>query len=165
MILPAQVTIVPRFLLFRHIGWIDTYYPLIVPSYTAAPFSIFLLRQFIMSLPYELDESAIIDGAGRITILRRIIIPNCGPALATVAIFAFMGTWNEFLDPFIFLNTPSKLPLGVGLRYLVGTPESGIPTEHILMAGSVMMVTPIIIIFFLAQEYFVQGIATTGLKG
>ncbi len=166
MILPAQVTIVPLFLLFRQLHWIDTYLPLIVPYYTGTAFSIFLLRQFILTLPYDLDEAAIIDGAGRMGILWHIILPNTGSAIATVTIFAFMGHWNAFLEPFIFLNTPTKFPLGVGLRYLSSVIQApGLPKDNLLMAGSVMMTTPILILFFLAQEYLVQGIATTGLKG
>ncbi|MFH1086876.1 MAG: carbohydrate ABC transporter permease [Chloroflexota bacterium] len=166
MILPAQVTIVPLFLLFRQLRWIDTYLPLIVPYYTGTAFSIFLFRQFILTLPYDLDEAAIIDGASRMGILWRIILPNSGSVVAAVTIFGFMGHWNAFLEPFIFLNTPAKFPLGVGLRYLSSVIQApGLPKDNLLMAGSVMMTTPIIILFFLAQEYLVQGIATTGLKG
>jgi multiple sugar transport system permease protein len=166
MILPAQVTIVPLFLLFRQIHWIDTFYPLIVPSFFGGAFSIFLLRQFIMTIPYELDEAAIIDGASRLSILWHIIIPNCGPAIATVMIFSFMGNWNAFLEPFIFLNTNTKFTLPVGLRYLTRIPTGpGLPKDNILMAASVMMSTPVIMLFFFAQEYFVQGIVTTGIKG
>jgi multiple sugar transport system permease protein len=166
MILPAQVTIVPLFLLFRQLNWIDTYLPLILPYYTGAAFSVFLLRQFILTLPYDLDEAATIDGASRMGILWRIIVPNCGSAIATVAVFAFMGHWNAFLEPFIFLNTPIKFPLGVGLRFLTSIIQSpGLPKDNLLMAGSVMMTAPIVVLFFVAQEYIVQGIATTGLKG
>lgn len=166
MILPAQVTIVPLFLLFRQLQWIDTYLPLIVPYYTGTAFTVFLLRQFILTLPYDLDEAATIDGASRLGILWKIIVPNCGSAIATVSVFAFMGHWNAFLEPFIFLNTPIKFPLGVGLRFLTSIIQSpGLPKDNLLMAGSVMMTAPIVVLFFLAQEYVVQGIATTGLKG
>ncbi len=166
MILPAQVTIVPLFLLFRQLKWIDTYLPLIVPYYTGTAFTVFLLRQFILTLPYDLDEAATIDGASRMGILWKIIVPNCGSAIATVTVFAFMGHWNAFLEPFIFLNTPAKFPLGVGLRFLTSIIQSpGLPKDNLLMAGSVMMTAPIVVLFFLAQEYVVQGIATTGLKG
>jgi len=99
-------------------------------------------------------------------ILWKIIVPNCGSAIATVSVFAFMGHWNAFLEPFIFLNTPIKFPLGVGLRFLTSIIQSpGLPKDNLLMAGSVMMTAPIVVLFFLAQEYVVQGIATTGLKG
>jgi multiple sugar transport system permease protein len=166
MIIPEQVTIVPLFLLFRKIGWIDTFYPLIVPSFFGGAFSIFLLRQFIMTIPYELDEAAIIDGANRLTILWKIIVPNCGPAISTVTIFAFMGAWNSFLEPYIFLNTNTKFTLSVGIRYLNTIPTSNsLPKDNLMMAASIMMTAPIIILFFVAQEYFVQGIVTTGIKG
>ncbi len=166
MILPAQVTIVPLFLLFRQLKWIDTYLPLILPYYTGTAFTVFLLRQFILTLPYDLDEAAIIDGASRMGILWQIIVPNCGSAIATVSVFAFMGHWNSFLEPFIFLNTPAKFPLGVGLRFLTSIIQApGLPKDNLLMAGSVMMTAPIVVLFFLAQEYVVQGIATTGMKG
>ncbi len=166
MILPPQVTIIPLFLLFRRIHWIDTFYPLIVPSYFGSAFSIFLLRQFILSIPYELDEAAIIDGASRLSILWHIIIPNSGPAIATVAVFSLMGHWNAFLEPFIFLNTNTKFTLPIGLRYLVTIPTGpGLPRDNVLMAASVMTTFPVIALFFAAQEYFVQGIVTSGLKG
>ncbi|MBM3190193.1 MAG: carbohydrate ABC transporter permease [Chloroflexi bacterium] len=166
MILPPQVTIVPLFLLFRKMHWIDTLYPLIVPAYFGSAFSIFLLRQFIMTIPYELDEAAIIDGASRLSVLWHIIMPNSGPAIATVAVFSFLGHWNAFLEPFIFLNTNTKFTLPVGLRYLMRIPTGpGLPKDNLLMAASVMMTLPVIILFFVAQEYFVQGIVTTGLKG
>jgi len=166
MILPPQVTIIPLFIMFRKIHWIDTLYPLIVPSYFGSAFAIFLLRQFIMTIPYELDEAAIIDGANRVNILWHIIIPNCGPAISTVTIFAFMGNWNDFLGPYIFLNTPKKFTLAVGLRFLTTTSTgAGLPKDNMMMAASVMMTMPIIILFFSAQEYFVQGIVTSGIKG
>lgn len=167
MILPVHVTIIPLFVLFRRFGWIDTFKPLVVPSYFGGgAFAIFLVRQFIMTLPIELDEAALIDGAGKIRILWKIILPNSGPALATVAIFAFMGHWNEFLGPLIFLNTKSKYTILLGLWFLrTAGGEPGLPKDNLLMAGAVIATAPIIIIFFTAQKYFVRGIAMTGLKG
>lgn len=167
MILPVHVTIIPLFLLYRELHWIDTFNPLIVPSFFGGgAFAIFLVRQFIMTLPIELDEAALIDGAGKIRILWKLILPNSGPALATVAIFAFMGHWNEFLGPLIFLNTTEKYTVPLGLYFLrTQGGEPGLPKDNLLMAGAVMATAPIIVIFFLAQKYFVQGIAMTGLKG
>ena len=166
MILPPQVTIIPLFLRFRNIGWVDTFYPLIVPSWFAGAFSVFLLRQFIMTIPYDLDEAAIIDGASRLSIMWHIIIPNSGPAIATVAVFSFLWNWNAFLEPFIFLNKNTKFTLPVGLRYLVSIPTGpGLPRDNILMAACVMATFPIILLFFVAQRYFVEGIVTTGIKG
>jgi len=167
MILPPHVTIIPLFVLFRELHWIDTFLPLIVPSFFGGgAFTIFLIRQFIMTLPYELDEAAIIDGANRLTILLRIILPNAGPVLATVAIFGFISHWNQFLEPLIFLNSARKytVPLGLWfLRHQEGV--AGLPRDNLLMAASVLATLPIIIIFFFAQKYFVRGIAMSGLKG
>lgn len=167
MILPPEVTIIPLFLTFKQIGWLDSLKPLIVPSFFGGgAFAIFLLRQFILTLPFELDEAAMIDGASRLQVLVNVIAPNAKPALATVAIFTFIGHWNDFFGPLIFLNTPENftLPLGLySLKTYAGDP--GEPKDHLLMAGSVISTLPIVIVFFLAQRYFVRGIVTTGLKG
>lgn len=167
MILPPEVTIIPLFLVFRNIGWIDTLKPLWVPAFFGGgAFSIFLLRQFIMAMPFELDEAALMDGASRIRILWDIILPNCKPALATVAVLGFIGHWNEFFGPLIFLNSRENftIPLGLyTLRTYAGDP--GEPKDHLLMAGSIIATLPIIVLFFVAQKYFVQGIVTTGIKG
>ncbi len=167
MILPPEVTIIPLFIVFKNIGWIDTLKPLWVPAFFGGgAFSIFLLRQFITSLPFELDEAALIDGASRLRILWTIILPNSKPALATVAVLGFIGHWNDFFGPLIFLNSKENftIPLGLySLRTYAGDP--GEPKDHLLMAGSVIATLPIIVLFFAAQRYFVQGIVTTGLKG
>jgi len=167
MLLPYEVTLIPIFLLFRTVGWVDTWLPLIVPSYFGGgAFNIFLFRQFIMTIPYELDEAALIDGASRVRILWNIIVPSAKPALATVGVLAFIGAWNDFMGPLIFLNSQEKFTVSLGLyalRNYVGEP--GEPKDHLLMAGAVMATIPIVILFFVAQKYFVQGIVTTGLKG
>ncbi len=167
MILPPEVTIIPLFLTFKQIGWLDSLKPLIVPSFFGGgAFAIFLLRQFILTLPFELDEAAMIDGASRLRILVDVIAPNARPALATVAIFTFIGHWNDFFGPLIFLNSPENftLPLGLySLKTYAGDP--GEPKDQLLMAGSVIATLPIIVVFFFAQRYFVRGIVTTGLKG
>lgn len=167
MILPVHVTIIPLFVIFRRLGWIDTWNPLIVPSYFGGgAFTIFLIRQFILTLPRELDEAAFMDGASRLGILIRIILPNAGPVLATVAIFSFMGNWNSFLGPLIFLNSSRKFTISLGLWYLRHQPGvAGLPKDNILMAGSIMATMPIIVLFFTFQRHFVQGIAMSGLKG
>lgn len=167
MILPPEVTIIPLFIVFKQIGWLDTLKPLIVPSFFGGgAFSIFLLRQFILTLPFELDEAAMIDGASRLRILYSVLLPNSKPALATVAIFSFIAHWNDFFGPLIFLNTRENftIPLGLySLKTYVGDP--GEPKDQLLMAGSVIATLPIVIVFFAAQRYFIQGIVTTGLKG
>lgn len=166
MMMPVYVTIIPLFMIFRQVGWIDTLKPLIVPSFFGGAFGIFLLRQFIMSIPYELDESALIDGASRLTILTRIILPNSKTALAALAIFSFMGSWNAFLGPLIFLNSPEKFTLSLGLWFLrsyAGDPS--LPRDHLLMAGSIITTLPVLLVFASAQRYFIQGIVMTGIKG
>lgn len=167
LMLPPEVTIIPLFIIFKNLGWLDTLKPLIVPSFFGGgAFTIFLLRQFILSLPYELDEAATIDGAGKMRILWDIIVPNAKPALATAAVFSFISHWNEFFGPLIFLNSRENftIPLGLyTLRIYAGDP--GEPKDHLLMAGSIIATLPIVVLFFAAQRYFVQGIVTSGLKG
>jgi multiple sugar transport system permease protein len=167
MILPPEVTVIPLFIVFKSMGWLNTLKPLWVPAFFGGgAFSIFLLRQFIMSIPFELDEAALIDGAGRIRILWSIILPNSGPAMAAVAVLGFIGSWNAFFGPLIFLQKKETftIPLGLyALKTYAGDP--GEPKDHLLMAGAVIATLPIVILFFAAQKYFVQGIVTTGIKG
>jgi multiple sugar transport system permease protein len=167
LILPPEVTIIPLFLTFKQLHWLDSLKPLIIPSFFGGgAFSIFLLRQFILTLPFELDEAAMIDGASRLRILVDLIVPNAKPALATVSVFTFISHWNDFFGPLIFINSPENftLPLGLySLKTYVGDP--GEPKDQLLMAGSVIATLPIIVVFFAAQRYFIQGIVTTGLKG
>lgn len=167
MMLPWHVTIVPSFLLFRTLGWLNTFLPLIVPSFFAASaFSIFLLRQFFLTIPRDLDEAAKIDGASSLQIFTQIILPLSKVALATVAIFAFIEHWNEFIGPLIYLNSPEKFTVAIGLRYFLAAPITGDePREALLMAASLIVATPPLLLFFIAQKYFVQGIVTTGMKG
>ncbi len=167
MVLPSQVTMIPQFLMFREAGWLDSYKPLIIPNYFGGgPFYIFLMRQFLLTIPLDLDESARLDGAGSLRILVSILLPLCGPAVATVAIFSFLGHWNSFLYPMIYLNTMDKFTLPIGLRYFqLAAYTGGDPKEHLLMAASLMMSIPGVILFFVAQKYFVQGIVMSGIKG
>jgi ABC-type glycerol-3-phosphate transport system permease component len=167
LILPSDVTLVPRFIIYNQLKWIDTWLPLTVPEFFAVnAFLIFLLRQFIMSIPRELDEAAEMDGAGSLRILWAVILPLIKPALATVAIFAFLGTWNSFVDPMIFLRTTELFPISVGLRFFQTGPEmGGEPREALLMAASLLMSLPPIVIYLFAQRYYVQGIVMSGIKG
>lgn len=169
MMLPVEVTLIPLYLMFARIGWMDSYNPLIVPSFFGgSAFLIFLMRQFFMSIPLELDEAARIDGAGYLRIFWQILMPLSVPVTATAAVLTFMGQWNAFLHPFIFLNTKSKYTLAVGIRYfqsVAGFADDVEPKYHLLMAASVMMTVPIIVLFFLAQRYLVQGIVMSGIKG
>jgi ABC-type glycerol-3-phosphate transport system permease component len=161
LMLPGHVTIIPRFLMFRDWHWLDTFWPLIVPNFFGAAFSVFLIRQFLMTLPRELDEAAEIDGASSWDILWMLLVPLSKPAIATVAVFTFIDQWNEFFEPFIFLSTPQKLTLAVGIRWF----RTQYDTQfHLMMAISVVAVLPIIVAFLFTQKYFIRGIALTGLK-
>jgi len=162
MMLPAQVTMIPNFVLFTIPKWIDSLKPLIVPAYFGGgAFFIFLLRQFFMTIPTELDEAAKIDGAGSFQVFRTVILPLSKPALTTVALFAFIAHWNDFLGPLIYTQSMEKKTLAVGLQAF----KSLHGTEyHLLMAASVAVLIPILLIFFAAQKYFVEGIVTSGLK-
>jgi multiple sugar transport system permease protein len=167
LMLPAQVTLIPQYVLFHKLGWINTLQPLWVPFwFGGGAFSIFLMRQFIMTLPRELDESAVIDGASYARIFWSILLPLCKPALATVAVIAMIARWNDYVEPLIYLHSKEKFTVAIGLTFFRDNPEQGgVPTQHLLMAGSVMTIIPVIILFFMAQRYFVQGIALSGIKG
>jgi multiple sugar transport system permease protein len=167
IMLPREVIYVPSFLLFKYLGWLDSLRPLIIPAYFGGgAFTIFLLRQFFLTLPRELDEAAKLDGANSFQILTRILVPLAKPALATVAIFAFQNYWNDFMEPLIYLNSPDTFTLAVGLRYFQTLPnEAQEPREQLLMAAALVTTAPILVIFFMAQKYFVQGIVMTGIKG
>ena len=169
MMIPFPVIMISQFLLFR---WLDvhtpiqflgTFKPLWLPWWFGTAFNIFLLRQFFLTIPDELSEAARIDGCGDVGIFFRIILPLARPALACVALFTFMHHWNDFLGPLIYLQDPQQYTLALGLQQLQGT--QGTTTEwNVLMAGSVLVVLPVIVLFFLTQRTFIQGIATTGLK-
>ncbi len=167
MMLPAQVTLIPQFILFHKLGWINTLYPLWLPAwFGGGAFAIFLLRQFILSLPKDLDEAALIDGASYFRIFWQILLPLCKAVVATIAVISFIGSWNDFVNPLIYLQLPEKFTLAVGLNYFKNQPEmGGEPTQHLLMAASVMVIIPVILLFFATQRYFVQGIVLSGIKG
>jgi ABC-type glycerol-3-phosphate transport system permease component len=166
IVMPDEVTLVPTFLLFRYINWVDTLLPLIVPHFLGGAFYIFLLRQFFLALPRDLDEAARIDGASALRILWDVILPLSKPALATAAILAFLQHWNEFLRPLIFLNSTEHFTLPIGIRYfqLLGS-QGGEPMIQLLMAASLMMTLPCVVLFFAGQQYFVRGVVMSGLKG
>jgi len=163
MMLPGVVTLVPTFILFRKLGWVNTYLPLTVPTFFGSAFHIFLLRQFFRTLPPELNDAAKIDGCSEFGTLWRIVPPLSGPALAVIAIFQFQFRWNEFMRPLIYLNSFKKYTVALALYTLRGEPQGSTPTQ--LMAAGTLMTLPIIIIFALFQRYFIQGVALTGIKG
>jgi ABC-type glycerol-3-phosphate transport system permease component len=161
MMIPFHITLIPQYLVFLNLGWLDTLLPLIVPSLFGKAFLIFILRQFLLTLPRELDEAAEVDGANLWQIMTLVILPQSGPAVATVAVFAFIDHWNEFLKPLVFIQHPENQTLAVGVRWFLTRHGAEF---HLLMASSVLVLAPIIIAFFVAQKQFVRGIALTGLK-
>jgi multiple sugar transport system permease protein len=164
IMLPMQVTLIPQYILFDKLGWINTYFPLIVPAFLGGiPFFIFLMIQFIRGIPRELDEAAVIDGCSAFGIFGRVILPLCAPALVTVAIFAFMWTWDDFLTPLIYLNDTSLYTVSLGLKMF--SDPSSVTAWGPLFSMSVLSLIPQFIIFLVFQKYLVEGIATTGLKG
>ena len=164
MMLPGIVLMVPSFVIFSKLGWIDTYLPFIIPIFFGGgAFNIFLLTQFFRTLPEELADAARIDGCGEFGIYSKIFMPLAQPALMTVAIFTFLNAWNDFMGPLLYLNTADKYTVSMGLALFRG---ALLQTRwELLMAASVTMTFPLLVLFFLAQRYFVQGIVLTGLKG
>lgn len=166
MMLPGQVTMIPLYILFARLGWVDTYLPLVVPAFFGSPFYIFLLRQFFLTIPREYDQAAMLDGASQLRIYWSIILPLARPALATVALLTFVGTWNDFFGPLIYLNSPEKATLTLGLSMLKSQViGSGMTQWNLLMAGAVLIMLPNVVVFFLAQRHFVRGITIGGLRG
>jgi multiple sugar transport system permease protein len=163
LMVPTVVTLIPTFIIIRELGWINTYMALIAPAALGSAFATFLLRQFMLTIPEELEEAAKLDGAGHPTIFFRIILPLVRPALAVVAVFSFIYFWNDFLWPLVAINSESMKVLTVGIATLAA---SHYGTDWgVLMAGSVLTVLPLVVVFFLAQRQIVEGISTTGLKG
>ena len=162
MLLPWHVTMIPRFLLLRELGLYNTLGALIVPTFLGDAFSIFLLRQFFLTIPEELSEAARLDGCSEWGIFWRIVVPLSRPALATVALFQFIASWNDFSGPLLYLNDPDRFTLAYGLEQFISSYSS---QTNLLMAASVLFTLPIVILFFFAQRTFIRGIATTGSKG
>lgn len=166
MMIPAVVMLIPQYLLFFQLGFINTYVPLTIGAwFGGGAFMIFLLRQFIMSLPRELDEAAIIDGANPFQILWRVLVPLMKPALTTVAILTFLNDWNDFFGPFIYLNRIQLFTAAVGLRFFQYLPlEANEPRDHLLMASAAILTIPVIALFAVAQRYFISGVVMSGFK-
>jgi len=168
MMVPGQVTMVPLFITFKRLGWLNTFLPLVVPSFFGDAYFIFLLRQFFRTIPGELFDAARIDGAGELTILTRIVVPLARPALTVVALFRFMGAWNDYFGPLIYVNRKSEWTVALAIEnmrgrlYEVGTKPLHYPY---LMAVSAITALPILIAFFFAQRTFIEGITLTGIKG
>ena len=162
MMLPSQVTLIPLYVIYAKLGWINTYLPLLVPTFLGSPFFIFLLRQFFLGMPKELIDAARLDGASELRILATIVAPLSAPALITVGILTFIDKWNDFYGPLIFLQKPELHPLSLAVQVF--------QTQHgtdwpVLMAASVLVAAPLVVLYFVAQRKFIEGITLTGLKG
>lgn len=162
LMMPKAAILIPRFLLFSELGWINTFRPLIVPAWFGEAYAIFLMRQFFRTIPRELEEAAYIDGASLFQVITRIIVPLSVPVLTVITILSFKDIWNNLLDPLLYLNDASKYTVSVGLAYFNG--QFNVQMNQ-LMAASVTMLLPVLLLFFIAQRAFVEGITMTGLKG
>jgi ABC-type glycerol-3-phosphate transport system permease component len=162
MMLPTQVTLIPQFIIFKNLKWIDTFLPLIVPVMFGTAYQVFLLRQFFMTIPLEMDEAARMDGCSILGIYWRIILPLSKPALMTGALFAFRFRWDQFLEPLIFLNTPRNFTIALGLRLFQ---DQNLTNWNLLMAASCVSMLPVLLTFFFGQKYFIQGVVISGVKG
>ena len=162
LMIPYHVTLIPLFALYKNIGWLSTHLPLTVPYFFGTAFGIFLIRQFFLTIPQELMDAARIDGCSFIQIYYKIFLPLAKPAMATLGIFTFLGSWNNLIGPLIFLNDVNTMTLTLGLTLLT-TQSNG--RWELIQAGAVISIIPMILIFLVGQEHFIQGIARTGLKG
>ncbi|MBX3002039.1 MAG: carbohydrate ABC transporter permease [Caldilineaceae bacterium] len=163
MMLPWAVTMIPRYILFKNLGWLDTFLPLIVPDwFGGGAFNIFLLRQFFRTIPRDFTDAARIDGAGEFGIYWRVVLPLIKPALTAVAIFTFLHHWNDFMAPLIYLTSPGNYTISLGLASFKGLYTT---QWHYLMAASTATIFPVLVLFFMAQRYFIQGIVLSGIKG
>jgi ABC-type glycerol-3-phosphate transport system permease component len=162
LMLPQTVTLIPRYIEFRELGWIDSWWPLIVPNWFGNAYFIFLLRQFFRTIPRDLSDAARVDGASEFRIFWQIIMPLSRPALMVVVVFSFLYNWNDFLEPLIYITSEEKKTIALGLYSFQG----GFSTEwNLLMAASAVMIVPVVVLFFFLQRYFIQGVVLTGLKG
>ncbi len=163
MMVPLQITLMPSFVIYEKIGWLDTHYPLIVPAILTHPFGVFLMRQFMRTIPRDLEDAARVDGANPFRIYREIVLPLVKPALSAIGIFTFMATFNDFLAPLIYLSSPNKMTVPVLLaafQDIYGTVQWG-P----MMAATTIALVPVLIVYVFAQRYFIEGIALSGMKG
>ncbi|TCZ78796.1 carbohydrate ABC transporter permease [Paenibacillus albiflavus] len=164
LMIPSQVTQIPVFIIFRELNWIDTPLPLIIPTFLGNAFYIFLIRQFFMTIPNELDEATVIDGGSKWTILIRIMIPLSIPALITVSIFTFVGSWTDFYSPLIYLSSLEQMTLSVGITFLQGQHATNVNVP-LLATASLISILPIAFIYTFSQKYFVEGVVLSGIKG
>ena len=166
MMIPAQITMIPQFWIFSQLGWIDTFLPLIVPQFFSNAFNIFLVRQFVTRIPYEMDEAASIDGLGFFGIYARLILPMMTPILIAIAIFTLTAMWGDFMGPLIYINSEDKMPLALGVQYLTSTSqELQTPPWNLIMVGSIFLSLPMIIIYYFGQRYMYEMNLSAGSAG
>jgi ABC-type glycerol-3-phosphate transport system permease component len=158
------MTLIPRFIIFERLDWLNSFKPLIVPSFFGAAFQIFLLRQFFRTIPLDLEDAARLDGASTFRIFATIVMPLSKPAVVTAGIFSFIFTWNDFLRPLLYLNTEDKYTVAIGLLNYTGSDRIG-PQMHLLMAASFLATLPVLVVFLIAQREFVKGVVFSGMKG
>lgn len=163
LMVPTQVTLIPTYIVMSQMGWIDSYQALIIPFVSTA-FSVFLLRQFFLTIPKELEEASIMDGCSKLRFIFLVLMPLAKPAIASVSLFGFLGSWNSYLWPLIVINSNQMRTLPIGLRYFVSQ-QGGGSEWHYLMAASLIVMLPVLIVFFAAQKQFIEGIARSGIKG
>ncbi|MBM7565857.1 carbohydrate ABC transporter permease [Paenibacillus sacheonensis] len=162
MLIPEQVMMIPTFLFYSKLGWVDTYLPLVVPAFFGNAFYVFLMRQFLLTIPKDLDEAAKIDGANEFQILWKVLVPILRPSLTIIVVYTFTGVYNDFLSPLIYLNSPEKFTLAIGLANFVSSRS----TEwNLLMAASTVILLPLLLIYYMAQKNLIGGIASLGIKG
>jgi multiple sugar transport system permease protein len=166
MMIPTQITMIPQFILFKELGWVNTFLPLIIPNFFSNGFNVFLVRQFVSRLPREIDEAAMIDGLGFFGVYRRIMLPMLMPALIAIGIFTLTYTWGDFMGPLIYLNDESKMPLALGLQYISSTSAAmQAPPWNLVMVGSILLTLPMIIIYYLGQRYLYEMDISGGSAG
>lgn len=166
MMIPAQITMIPQFILFKDLGWVNTFLPLIVPNFFSNAFNVFLMRQFVSRLPREVDEAAMMDGLGFFGVYRRIMLPMLAPALIAIGIFTLTATWGDFLGPLIYLNDQSKMPLALGVQYITSTSQAmQAPPWNLVMVGSILLTVPMIAVYYFGQRYLYELDITGGSAG
>ena len=164
LMLPGHVTMIPTFILFKTLGWYNTFLPLTVPAFTGSAFYIFLMRQYLMTIPMDLDDAARIDGCNYLQVFYRILLPLCVPPLTIMVVFTFLATWNDFFGPLIYLSDQSRYPIALGLALFQGL-IAGSTNWNLLMAASLMSTIPPLVVYYFAQDKLIGGIASVGLKG
>ncbi|WP_433019331.1 carbohydrate ABC transporter permease [Kribbella sp. CA-294648] len=166
MMIPAQITMIPQFILFKELGWVNTFLPLIVPNFFSNAFNVFLVRQFVSRLPSEIDEAAMVDGLGFFGIYRRIMLPMLAPVLIAIGIFTLTATWGDFMGPLIYLNDESKMPLALGVQYITSTSQAlQAPPWNLVMVGSILLTLPMILVYYLGQRYLYEMDISGGSAG